>query len=968
MKTTKFTKTKLATSLSLVLGVGSMLPAYAADETSEENIEVISVTGIRGSLIKSMDVKRSSSGVVDSISAEDIGKFPDTNLAESLQRITGVSIDRSNGEGSKVSVRGFGPDYNLITLNGRQMPVTTGTRSFDFANIASESISGVEVHKTSQASDSTGGIGSTINILTHKPLSSPGLKATVGVKAVDDKSTDNGSVTPEVSGLYSNTFADDKFGISLSASYQDRESGNQQAQVGTGWRTFPGTATNASEWGGVANDDTQVNRPGDDDFYSVPQTTVYRFEEQQRTRTNGQLVLQYSPIDTVTASLDYTYMRNDIDTQFNDVSAWFNFVPTENVWSDGPYATPLIYSETYDSPADLSMAAGDSGVRNESGSLGFNIEWQATDNLKLTFDAHNSVAENKPNSPYGSSNTLSTAAFIRTSAATDFSGDLPVLAVGGGNAVTAADMMVTGSVFTNSRNKSEIDQYQFDGEYYLEDAGSIDFGIALTNVNNHSQTVNVQRNDWGGVGSAGDLDDAWFPADTIHDKFDANGGDFSLADGNFDILNTIFMWDFASVRDYAAANYASSVSGDCGNGFCPSTNYAAETDRYTEEESQAIYVQYNYDNEISGMPYDVHFGLRYEQTDVTSTAAVAGYDGADWIAETEILLSPTGEQVFETKTGDYDYVLPSFNFNIEVVEDVMLRAAYSETIGRPSYTDIQGGTVLSTLANRTNGGGSAGNPTLLPLESENIDFSAEWYYAPSSYVSVGYFRKDTQNFISVDPVATTNGIYNPASGDLYKAAVAATGTTEAGAVRDYIFANFADNAAVDVDNQIISGSAANNDELLNFNINTPLNSSENSVIDGWEFAAQHFFGESGVGVIANYTLVNSDLALVGISDTANAVLVYENYGFQARVAYNWRDEFLSATSQGTGLFPQYTEAYSQIDLSVSYDIEQVEGLTVFFEGLNITEEYVRVHGLADEQVLNLTETGARYSIGARYTF
>ncbi|MBB1437478.1 TonB-dependent receptor [Shewanella sp. SG41-4] len=968
MKTTKFTKTKLATSLSLVLGVSSMLPVYAADEASEENIEVLQVTGIRGSLIKSMDVKRSSNGVVDSISAEDIGKFPDTNLAESLQRITGVSIDRSNGEGSKVSVRGFGPDYNLITLNGRQMPVTTGSRSFDFANIASESISGVEVHKTSQASDSTGGIGSTIDILTHKPFSSPGLKATFGVKAVDDQSTDNGSVTPELSGLYSNTFADDKFGISLSASYQERESGNQQAQVGTGWRTFPGSATNDSEWGGVANDSTQVNRPGDDEFYSVPQTTVYRFEEQQRTRTNGQLVLQYSPVDSVVTSLDYTYMRNDIDTQSNDVSAWFNFVPSENVWSDGPYASPLIYSETYGSPADLSMAAGDYGVRNESGSLGFNIEWQATDNLKLTFDAHNSVAENKPNNLYGSSNNLSTAAFVRTSAATDFSGDLPVLAVGGGNAVTPADMMLTGSVFTNARNKSEIDQYQFDGEYIFEDAGSIDFGVALTNVNNHSQSVNVQRNDWGGVGSAGDFDDAWFPADTIQDKFDANGGDFSLADGNFDVLDTIFMWDFASVRDFAAANYASAVNGDCGNGFCPSTNYAAETDRYTEEESQAVYVQYNYDNEISGMPYDVHFGLRYEQTDVTSTAAVAGYDGADWIAETEILLSATGEQVFETKTGDYDYLLPSFNFNIEVIEDVMLRAAYSETIGRPNYTDIQGGTVLATLANRTNGGGSAGNPTLLPLESENIDFSAEWYYAPSSYVSVGYFRKDTQNFISNEAVKTTNGIYNPASGDLYKAAVAATGTTEAGAVRDYIFANYADNAAVDATNQIISGSAANNDELLNFNINTPLNSSESSVIDGWEFAAQHFFGESGVGVIANYTLVNSDLALVGISDTANAVLVYENYGFQARVAYNWRDEFLSATNQGTGIFPQYTEAYSQIDLSVSYDIEQVEGLTVFFEGLNITEEYTRVHGLANEQVLNLTETGARYSLGARYTF
>jgi len=141
MNSKTFTKTRLATSLSLVLGVGALTPVYAADDqakkSQDENVEVIAVTGIRGSLIKSMDTKRSSTGVVDAISAEDIGKFPDTNLAESLQRISGVSIDRVNGEGSKVSVRGFGPDFNLVTLNGRQMPVTVnateGSRSFDFA-------------------------------------------------------------------------------------------------------------------------------------------------------------------------------------------------------------------------------------------------------------------------------------------------------------------------------------------------------------------------------------------------------------------------------------------------------------------------------------------------------------------------------------------------------------------------------------------------------------------------------------------------------------------------------------------------------------------------------------------------------------------------------------------------------------------------------------------------------------------
>lgn len=568
------------------------MPAYAADtDKKEENIEVIQVTGIRGSLVRSMDVKRGSEGIVDAINAEDIGKFPDSNLAESLQRISGVSIDRQNGEGSRVSVRGFGADQNLVLLNGRQMPVTTGSRSFDFANIASEAISAVEVEKTAKAENPTGGIGATINVLTHRPLSSPGMKATFGAKAVDDSSTDKGSTTPELSGLYSNTFADDKFGISISGSYQERESGNQQAQVGTGWRSFPGivdqdySGPNA-EWGGVPKNDNQVNRPGDDDVYSVPQTTIYRFEEQQRKRTNGQLVLQYEPIDSLRATLDYTYMRNDIDTQTHDVSAWFNFVPSqENIWSDGPVSSPLVYSETYDAPADLSMAAGDFGTRDQSGSLGFNLAWEASDNLTLNLDYHNSYAERTPNNVNGSTSNLSTAAFIRTSAATDFSGDVPVLAVGGGNAVRPEDMRVTGSTFTNAVNRSEIEQLQMSGKYDLAEAGSIDFGIAMSDVNNHSQQVDIQRNDWGGVGAAGDLDAAWFPTSSVIDKFDGSKGNFAGYNGNAstDPLNTMFLWDFAAVRARAAELYATSIVGDCGNGFCPSTDYSKGTDRFTEE-------------------------------------------------------------------------------------------------------------------------------------------------------------------------------------------------------------------------------------------------------------------------------------------------------------------------------------------------------------------------------------------------
>src|SRR5690554_644242 len=150
----------VAAAVGAALLAGASAPALAQQEPVQ--IEEIVVTGIRGSLTTSMNVKRTSVGVVDAITAEDIGKFPDTNLAESLQRITGVSISRVNGEGSEVTVRGFGAGNNMVTLNGRTMPAAQtanggggGSRAFDFGNLASEGISGVEVYKTGKANITT---------------------------------------------------------------------------------------------------------------------------------------------------------------------------------------------------------------------------------------------------------------------------------------------------------------------------------------------------------------------------------------------------------------------------------------------------------------------------------------------------------------------------------------------------------------------------------------------------------------------------------------------------------------------------------------------------------------------------------------------------------------------------------------------------------------------------------------------
>ena len=184
MKNHAFRLNPLSSSIALALGAVGISPVMAQDTDPEDTnlMEEVIVTGIRKSLIESVDVKRDSDGVVDAITAEDIGKFPDTNLAEAMSRITGVSIDRRApggpaGEGQRITVRGIGPDYNLVLLNGRQMPASsildTGasvSRAFDFANLASESVSAVDVYKTSMANIPTGGIGATVNIQTARPL------------------------------------------------------------------------------------------------------------------------------------------------------------------------------------------------------------------------------------------------------------------------------------------------------------------------------------------------------------------------------------------------------------------------------------------------------------------------------------------------------------------------------------------------------------------------------------------------------------------------------------------------------------------------------------------------------------------------------------------------------------------------------------------------------------------------------
>jgi len=527
--------------------------------------------------------------------------------------------------------------------------------------------------------------------------------------------------------------------------------------------------------------------------------------------------------------------------------------------------------------------------------------------------------------------------------------------------------------------KAEVEQLRLSGDFAFNDQFSLDFGVVLTDVNNRSAFSNVQRDTWGGAGSVDDYPDSVWVGDTVRPLFDNIGGS-----GSPNLFDEFFRWDFDTVAALAAQ--ANGIPGDpfwpCGNEFCATDNFS--TDRRTNEESTGAYVQLNRSFDIGERAANFAVGVRYEETDVTSSALVPIATEIRWAAANEFSVV-FGPPDFTTLTGKYDYVLPSFDFDIEVVENVILRAGYSETIGRPGWGDIQGGQTINQLVRLDFGDGQQGDPGLLPLESQNIDLSFEWYYGESSYAAIGYFRKDIDNYIGVTQIQETPfNLPHPGQGARFDEANAATGGTgDLVAIRQYIFDNYGDTPEVEItgvdSNGFTTGfidGIAGEDPAAVFNITVPANQ-RSAELDGWEFAIQHMFGDSGFGTSVNYTLVDSNLAydnfslgeqfaIEGLSDSANFIAFFENEKWQARVAYNWRDEFLSGRFTAQGPNPAYTEAYGQWDLNVSY--QAMDNLALFAEGINVTDEIQRVHGRTENEVLFATQAGPRYLIGARYSF
>lgn len=1020
VETKTFRKKLLAASVSSCMLAGASAAFAQSDEPAV--VEEVQVFGIRAATEAAMDIKRDSTGVVDAISAEDIGKMPDANLAESLQRIAGVSINRTNGEGSQVTVRGIDPSLNMVTLNGRNMPTVTNngtagdksSRAFDFANLASESINGVEVYKTGRAEISGGGLGATINLKTLKPLEA-GEQMSFGAKAVQDTTVFRGEgseITPEVSGLFSWANDDDNFGIALAASYQERDNVRSNAFVNN-WQLQTAGAATADTWDGTIPASADVeNLPSEGSLYALPTDLRYALEDNHRERTNAQLTIQFRPVERLTATLDYTYSENDFSADRSQQSTWYNISAITGLVFDtgNAVATPLIYEEGYDGTKDVSFAQQDFNSVSQNNSLGLNLAWEVTDSFTLEFDYHDSVAKNTTNQW-----ELGLNANVVTSNYSNWSTDLPVMGItfddsdlsnGNGNGVLdGGDISGAMGTLAWDTQRAEVQQAQLKGTFELDefiffDETKFGFGADMRTQENRGlvnkgETPRITMGNWGGVDPDlfGSNWPSYFQSRNFGDAFDqsdatgnSNFLDFGL-DGDFDAIKNALEYtnslaqnaikvidDDPATADVVEYYWTSpgdttmsptELNPDNFNSFPNGKvqpNGHLDVNRVIEEDVNAFYLAFNGGFDIGGMAANLGLGIRYEETDVTSTAITSVPADLQWDGDNDwSMVAGVGvENVVEESS--YDNVLPNIDFDISITDDIKLRASYSTTMARPSYADMKADKTIDNIYLKQ---ASAGNPGLVALESNNLDLSAEWYYSDDSYVSAAYFTKDVSNFIGSEVVdSEVYGLRDARAGARYQAAL------DSG-----ISAN--DEAALWA--YVCSGTpcgSTDTDPTMIWDLKQPTNNRD-ATIDGIELSIQHWFGGSGFGVQANYTMVDSDLefddtsadpqfALIGLSDTANLIAFYDKDGLQARLAYNWRDEFLSSVTQGGNNAPGYTEAYGQLDMNISYDI--TDDVTVSLEGLNVLGEDYRVHGRSDAQMFSFEDYGARYSLGLRVAF
>ena len=940
-------------------------PAPDQQDTSPD----IVVTGFRGSLENALRIKQSSAGVVDAISAQDIADFPDANLADSLQRVPGISIERDGGEGRAITVRGLGGDFSRTRFNGLEaISATTGStlgaginrgRTFDYSVFASELFSQVVVNKTQSAEVDEGSLGATVDLTTGRPFDKPGFQAALSGQAAYYTANDKWS--PRIAGLISDTFADDRIGVLFSFAWNKR-SVQEDAYSNTSLADFtdlnngfcpvvPGSSvTPVNPLVGTAPHASQcIPAPGanpgssPDAYNAINQPNVFiarlpgygRFlNDQERLGLTG--AIQLKPTDHMLITIDLAYSR--FDQKKTDLAT--NPISLNRGNGSPPAGTPWTPAQLAGRPnmkirdVEINDAGEvvyglfddtDFGVTNsfDESSTYF---WQA--NAKIEQDVGD---RGKLTVLYGQSRSYFDNPYSRLVTFSRFDGDgfvfdardnpkTPILDYGF-DATDPANWQYANGYDNIRQFRSTVDNQfktlKVDFQYELNDALTFKTGIAgkrFKFASTREQRIASQN-------LIPPLPAGMTMAD-ISKVVTVDG--ISIPDGStnsfvvpdlFKIMQT-FNVDCECVNQFGDFRMGSVGTGSQGD------------NRSVIEQDVSPYAQLDYKFDLAnGMVVRGNAGVRYAHTDQSST----GYVGAG---------------VLTRVNRSYDNWLPAVNLAVDVTPKLTARLAYAKAMSRPSLGFLTPGGAIGTAQIPFTA--TVGNPYLKPYLADNYDVSVEWYFQQGAVLSAAYFHKDISNF--VQQITTTMGY------------------SDAGLPLSLL--------------------SPTQDPNTPTNITTYRNTAGGK-IDGFEISYQQPFTFlpgflKHFGAILNYTHIKSNISyvlttsasgptmqapLINVSpNSANATLYYEDDKFSIRGSLAYRDEYLRIIPVRAGL-ADTAGAYSSTNIDASASYKLTDRLTLTVDAINLTNQptsYWDGEDRRDQQVYS--STGRQFFFGARYKF
>jgi TonB-dependent receptor len=897
-------KTLMAATALGLMGAWAAPSAVWAQDATSTAVEEVVVTGIRASQQQSIDIKRNAVGVVDSIASEDLGKLPDQNVAESLQRIAGVTIERNRGEGRYVSVRGFGPKFNAVTVNGRTLATDNNGREFSFDVLPSEIISGADVYKSPQANVNGASIGATIDVRTLRPLEQRQAFSAAGSVSGSWAELRN-KYNPEASGVLSWRNADRTLGVAVSASYTDQKVRDDEFTIGAGhvYRSSTDSYYNA---GGVAG--ARIG-PGVAPFtgISMPSNLSPFFFERDKTMLGLNGTVQYKPTERLTVTLDTLYAKADIKEQQTGLAYDFAGGTLVEQVIQGKEA---VYQRYQGGFVDQIIQYDHRKVTTDQ--IGLNLKWAATDDLTLTFDASTSKAERRGKED----NDFTTIRRKNVDTWFDRRGGNEMYSYGFTspnytNAATnpqglTAHYYIWGG---GSDVDDEINEFSADANWKPEGAVSLRAGLAAQNRKKTITAIEMPFGEQCAYCDSNQVLPTSLFQNTSRNFFDGKYGN--------NILHDWLIYDpralILQVKEYATRD------GKAFNSSVPSPSASSVVD----EKVLLGYLMADIKTDLGAMPLAINVGVRVEDTDYTSSGASRTVTSAkpNGAGQNIITVSPVVPVSFK---GHYTDILPSLNARLNVTDDVIVRLAASRVMTRPTLSDLSPRQTIQT--NPGNETIRRGNPDLQPFRATQIEGGVEWYFGETSLLSAAAFYKNIDSFVTL--VTTPQKVDQVT----FQVTVPANG-----------------NGAV------VKGFELGYRQVFN-QLPAPF--------DGLGVQTSFTYAESN----ANYTntVANVSYGLEGLSKYSYSLVgFYEKGKVQARVAYTWRDKFLQVASGRNGE-PEYFDSYGQLDVGASYNF--TSNFTVFVDGLNLTDTEEFIYSVTPDRTKEFRTTGRRVAAGVRMRF